>query len=95
MKIILTHKITEVVCTITTDNDDAHTPDTPLIEADGHETALEYELVQACGFAGHTFDLENCSNIDLAAAVRSLPSFDLESIEPEIMPDPLPEGAVS
>lgn len=95
MEIKLQHKITGEICTITTDNNEAHEPSTPLIECDGHETALEYELSNSYGYAGHTFDLENASNIDLSAAVRNLPSFDLESIEPEVKANPLPKGAVS
>ncbi len=94
MIVELKHKITGRQIIIETDVDDADSPTS--FKMDGqHQEALQHELGQSYGHYGHVLDIEQTTNLDLAAAVRKLPSFDVVSIDPEPTASDLPEGAVS
>jgi hypothetical protein len=99
MIIELKHKITGRQIIIETNVDDAGSPTSIKITSlkmDGqHQEALQHELGQSYGHYGHMLDIEQTNNLDLAAAVRKLPSFDVVSIDPEPTASDLPEGAVS
>lgn len=56
---------------------------------------LMRELGEASGFYGHGIDLEALNNLDLDDACRDLPSFNFVSAEPEIILNPIPDGAKS
>ena len=94
MKITLVHKVTILEATITTNHDD---PDevVTVIFGGAHFEQLLHELSKSYGHYGHLIDTESTTNLDLQSAAHKLPSFELKSIEPEIKPRPLPEGAIS
>jgi hypothetical protein len=94
MIIELKHKITECQIIIETEVDDADSLTTITIDGQ-HQEALSHELNESYGHYGHIFDIEQTTNLDLAAAVKKLPSFEVVSIDPEPTPSELPEGAVS
>ena len=56
---------------------------------------LKKELGNAYGYYGHGINLDNISNLDLAIAVKTLPSFTVVNIEPKIKPNLLPKGTIS
>lgn len=91
MKIILDHKFGKVQ--IETQNDSADDLQTLEITAFGQKeiikkylkNEIKKELKDSSGFYGHTFDISSTTNLDLGQAVRSLPSFKLVSISPELI----------
>lgn len=98
MKIKLSHIIG--VVTITTDHNDPDEIVYPQISVESGnnkiqkhiEERLRAEINRGSGFYGHTMDFDNTTNLDLSAAVTSLSSFEVISIEPKITPNPLPDG---
>ncbi|MBW4666474.1 MAG: hypothetical protein KME60_03260 [Cyanomargarita calcarea GSE-NOS-MK-12-04C] len=95
MQIKLLHRVTNEYYTINTDNGFA---DDATINPDYLGDRVEYltrELETSYGYYGHTINPIETTNIDLAVAVRSLPSFEVLSIDPEPTPSKLPEGSVS
>ncbi len=105
MKINLRYKETGTEIIIETQHND---PDDPvkldfraknqeeqlIVDALKNNT-LKIEIESQYGHYGHGIELNSTTNLDLAIAVRSLPSFELISIDPRIMPSPLPEGVQS
>lgn len=94
MIIELQHKITKRQIVIETEVEDADSLTTMSFDGQ-HQEVLIYELSQSYGYYGHRVDIEQTTNLDLAAAVRKLPSFEVISIDPEPNPSGLPEGAVN
>lgn len=102
MKINLIHS-SQIKLTLSTDHDDPDKAVTPSVSVDSDEVSnqdyikerLISELNTSYGFYGHLVSFDSTTNLDLSAAVRSLPSFELVSIEPEIMPRPLPDDVNS
>jgi hypothetical protein len=98
VKIKLEHDFGKVI--ISTPHNDPDKSFSPVLEieaiAPGLEESvrgdLQREVEESHGFYGHTMKLERSTNLDLSASVRKLPSFKVLSIEPEIKPNPLPEG---
>jgi|GEM_PF-4571610 hypothetical protein len=95
MLIKLTHTESSEDIVITTSNDDpteiVNVSFSPLT----HKEQLMYELENSTGMYGHKIKLDSLNNLDLTAAVRSLPSFLVFSIEPYITASALPNGSVS
>lgn len=102
MKINLRYKVTGTEIIIETQHNDpdesieidfrAKNQEEQLVADALGANTLKYEIERQHGFYGHRIELDSTTNLDLAHAVRSLPSFDLISIEPQIKPSPLPEG---
>lgn len=73
-------------------------------EYEGHAAAIGFlkALLRKCyGFYGHSFDPDETTNLDLGQAVRQpsdlgegIKLWELISIEPEIKPNKLPDGAI-
>lgn len=59
------------------------------------DNTFKQEVSRARGHYGHAIALDSTTNLDLAEAVYSLPSFDVIAIEPKVVARPLPEGAQS
>lgn len=101
MKINLEHKFGRLILETTHNDPDKKVSPTIKIEASSEEFKKSIKLdwqretEYLSGFYGHLVDINLTTNLDLGAAVRQLSSFKIISIEPEIKPNPLPEGAVS
>lgn len=97
MKVKLKHELGAV--TLTTPHNLPDDQVSPQIEIEASEDLkeiikrdFERETQFIHGFYGHGVDINSTTNLDLGAALRNLPSFELVSIEPEIEPSPLPDG---
>lgn len=107
MNIQMTYKPMSLMIIIETDHNDPNKGVSPIVDIqhdsfvvpselkDSVKRALTEEVSESFGFYGHTMNLGSTTNLDLAHAVRSLPSFTVISVDPQINPKPLPLGVQS
>jgi hypothetical protein len=65
------------------------------VDLDDVQFIFYSELRSASGFYGHTFDIIDTTNLDLIAALSSMDTFDVVSIEPDIRPTVLAENELT
>lgn len=93
MKVKLKHRVSGSMAEIGTDHDRPNGAVKVALEVEPFlKRDLQQELEAIPGFYGHVVRLDAITNLDLSYVVRSLPSFELISVEPQINPSPLPEN---
>lgn len=96
MKIQLKNKLTETTIQIETEHNDPDKAIQLKFSGNADEVSIfKREISETYGFYGHTIDLKQTTNLDLASGVRSLTSFEVVFITPEIKPKPLPPDVQS
>jgi hypothetical protein len=98
MKLTFKHKITGRLIAVSTEGDSPDEPQKPTIVSDSEQVkvALLREINSSSGFYGHANNTEEITNLDLYAASKSLPSFEVISEEMVVTPpEPLPDGVLS